>query len=138
MPRVGDIDTWCDPHTQLHYHKHALHEMIYQEGHSIEIPDFSSLNDPFPSCVTINKHTDCHLQNVLTGNWPKNGSQLLFFISGGGGDLYGGAIPHLILRWGQRGKAPPMLGDIDTWCDPHTCVGIALGGYVANTAASSN
>eukprot|EP00116_Pleurobrachia_bachei_P004922 sb/3465184/ len=24
------------------------------------------------------------------------------------------------------------FGDIDTWCDPHICVGIALGGYVAN------
>eukprot|EP00116_Pleurobrachia_bachei_P016453 sb/3476715/ len=23
------------------------------------------------------------------------------------------------------------IGDIGTWCDPHICVGIALGGYVA-------
>eukprot|EP00116_Pleurobrachia_bachei_P008524 sb/3468786/ len=26
------------------------------------------------------------------------------------------------------------FGDIDTWCDPHTCMGIALGGYVAKVS----
>eukprot|EP00116_Pleurobrachia_bachei_P014254 sb/3474516/ len=46
---------------------------------------------------------------------------------------YGPFLKELSLIGTKNGCLPFInLGDIDTWCDPHICVGIALGGYVAN------